>query len=208
MKKFSQFDLLNNAVISATGKVISGIFESKYIKLELKVPKPDAIRGSMVVSQVNRYVKEINIEREKRNQSPIELFTFEKLVLLLYEDYVEHKFDEDKYNLSRLLMRKKEQHREEDYEKVESFIQKDQWKFAFEEVKRKYKYPMMICPIRIYKDYALQGEMLLYDLSEAYVEFNLTLDELMVIIYRECMKGLRSGNPDILKNIVMRWSRS
>lgn len=200
MKKYSELDLLNRAVVGNTGQLINRLFESKYVRLSIRVPAYDLKRGQILVGTINDYIENENME----------LFTIEKLFVLLFEDFlkqVERGMDLD--TLASVIKSKLE---EQNPEEVEVIITNKQTNsgygvFDIEELlndsrKKRNKNPMVDIQIRILRKYCLRTEVLLHDLNELFPEVSLQVEDLIALRYRDVIKRVKEGRYEILQNIV------
>lgn len=195
MKKFSQFDLIRTAVVGGTGNVLNRLFESKYVQLEIVVPKYDFLRGQMLVSDVNDLLDEKD-----------DKFTIDQLFGLLYKDFLRQiQQGTDIVALGQFILREiRDQHTEHTITKRD-IKQLSPTHYVFEDRqvrKKRTENPLVVYPIRLLKKLVLRGEVLLYDLSDQFPDLHLTLEELIALRYRDVMKEVKAGNVNVFQAIV------
>lgn len=209
MKKFSQLNLINNAVVSGTGEIINRFFESKYVTLYIQVPRYTYLRGKILVSDINELLDE-----------EIKAFTLEELFQLLYEDLLKQmaygdllrnnnkqgSFDLE--TMASFFMNKKEEFFIHQSQPEHALIQENAFTFKLEERIISKKVDIVEFPLRLFKKIALRGEVFLYDMAEVYPGFDLTLEESLAIHYCHVMKSVKQGNHDILRRILINIKQS
>jgi len=209
MRKFSQLDLIHNAVVSGAGEVINRFFESKYATVTIKIPKYDYLRGKVLVSDINDLLEDEN-----------KPYTLEELFQLLFEDLLKQmaygdlmqnqkkqgSFDIE--TMANFFMNKKEEIYISESGTEQTWIQETPNLFKIEDRVISKKADFIEFPLRILKKVALRGEVFLYDMAEVYPGFNLTLEEAIAIHYCHVMKNVKQGNHDILRRILMNLSQS
>lgn len=192
MRKFSQLDLIHNAIVTGTGEVFQKLFESKYVKLDITIPKYELLRGKALVSDVNEILS-------AHGQSPI---TIDDLFTLLYMDFLHQiKSGTDLAAFGELLLRKKKEQEEDSY-KVKDVIQRNPFQFELQDKIIKNKKSLIVYPIKITRKAAWRGEVLLYDISQVVPDLNISLEELISIRYQDVMKSVKKGNVDVLRAII------
>lgn len=196
MKKFSQLDLIHNAVVSGAGEVINRIFESKYATLYIKIPKYDYLRGKVLVSDINDLLDEDN-----------KPYTLEELFHLLFEDLLKQmaygdllqnkqgSFDLE--TMATFFMSKKEEFFISQSRIEQAWVQETPNLFKVEDRVISKKADIVEFPLRMFKKVALRGEVFLYDMAEVCPGFNLTLEESIAIHYCHVMKNVKQGNHDM-----------
>jgi hypothetical protein len=198
VRKFSRLDLLNNAVVGNAGEIINRLFESKYVRLDITVPLYDLKRATVFVGTVNDLIED----------ETDDLFTVEKFIVLLYEDFlkqIEKGMDLD--TLAEAIDRKlKEQQQPE--MKIHHYVESPSREIVLDDVRRHLKSKkqnrnqMTSISFRILKKYVLRGEVLLHDLNEIYPKFQLDVEDLIALRFRDVMKQIKVGDYRILNNIV------
>lgn len=200
MKKYSRFDLLNNAIIGNTGQVINRLFESKYARLTIPIPVYDLKRAAVFVGTVNELIEE----------ETDELFSIEKLIVLLYEDFlkqIDRGMDID--TLASAIEHKISEFRKVEM-KVSHYLEQEPGDINLDDFKRHLKkqkkndIPFTYFSFRILKKYVLKGEVLLHDLNDVYPSIRLDVEELIALRFRDVMSQIKAGNYQILANIVQR----
>ncbi|NDI36618.1 hypothetical protein [Chengkuizengella sediminis] len=194
MKKFSQLNFINKAIIGDSGEVLNGLFSSKYAKLDIRLPEYDFKRGKVLVGDINKL---LDPEDEK--------LTITELINLLYENLLreiltnkEHHFIE---SIAYAYMEKKSNYRV--FQNTEVVWPDNQ--FPTTKALRK-NYSIIDIPIKILKEATLRGEVLLHDMFEAYSEFNVTLEEIIAIHYIDVMSEIKKGNNAVVRNIIKNLS--
>lgn len=209
MKKFSQLNLINNAVVSGTGEIINRMFESKYDTLYIQVPRYDYLRGKVLVSDINDLLND-----------EIKTFTLGELFQLLYEDLLKQmaygdllrnnnkqgSFDLE--TMASFFMNKKEEFFINQSQTEHALVQETASIFKLEEKVISKKVDIVEFPLRLIKKIALRGEVFLYDMAEVCPGFDLTLEESLAIHYCHVMKNVKQGNHDILRRILINLKQS
>lgn len=204
MKKFSQLNLIHNAVVSGTGEIINRFFESKYVTLYIQVPRYDFLRGKVLVSDINELLDE-----------DIKPYTLEELFQLLFEDLLKQmaygdllkstkkQAGFDLETMANFFMNKKEELFIDQSQTEHALIQETDSLFTFEDRIISKKVDKVEFPLRLLKKIALRGEVFLYDMAEVCPGFDLTLEESITIHYCHVMKSVKQGDHNVLRRILM-----
>ncbi|MFI9225248.1 hypothetical protein ACIGQ5_22420 [Peribacillus frigoritolerans] len=202
MKKFSQLNLINNAVVSGTGEIINRFFESKYVTLYLNIPRYDYLRGKVLVSDINDLLDE-----------EIKPYTLEELFQLLFEDLLKQiaygdllqnkQGSFDLKTMANFFMSNKEEIFISQRRTEQTWVQENPNLFTVSDKVISKKADIVEFPLRMLKKVALRGEVFLYDMAEVCPGLNLTLEESIAIHYCHVMKSIKQGNHDILRRILL-----
>ncbi len=187
-------------MLSPTGDIINRMFDSKYARLDIWVPQYDLKRAQVFVSTVNDLVDDENIE----------LFTIDKLIILLYEDFLRQIDYGMTLETLGNAIRNKLNELEEGNIKVTHYHDKQENKIELNDIVRHLNQKKenqrvnqeRLISFRILKKYVLKGEVLLHDLSELHPDIQLTVEELICLRFRDVLNQIKKGDYSILANIV------
>ncbi|MDX8367158.1 hypothetical protein [Cytobacillus sp. IB215665] len=197
MKKFSRIDLLNNSVVGNTGEIFNRLFESKYVRLEIYLPTYDLKRAQVFVMTVNDLIED----------EVDEIFTVEKLIVLLYKDFLRQvEMGMDIHKLAKILESKIMERNDNDvainhYLETKEGISMDDINRQIQKRKQR-KNAFSFLTLRVLKKFVLKGEVLLHDLNELHPSIHLSVEELIAIRFKDVMSKIKAGDYTILSNIV------
>ncbi|QVY63969.1 hypothetical protein [Cytobacillus gottheilii] len=197
MKKYSRLNLLSNAVLDNTGEIINRIFESKYARLEIEIPTSDLKRAQVFVNTVNELIED----------EVDEYFTVDKLIVLLYRDFlrqVDQGMDlETLANAIRAKMAALENKtlKVKHYLALEEDMDLDSLKQRVKAQKKK-RMSYSVVTFKVYKQSVLRGELLLHDLAELHPDLEMTVEDLIALRLRDVLKEIKKGDYNILANVV------
>ncbi|MEH6908242.1 hypothetical protein [Neobacillus drentensis] len=197
MRKYSRLDLINNAVIDHTGGLLNRLFESKYARLNIHVPLYDLKRAKVFVGTINEIIKD-EID---------DIYTVEELINLLFLDFLRQidrgmNFD----TLAKWISSVKQD--ENNSELSINYYLEEKDELNIEDLKQHFKRKntkkeeSAYISVKIEKQYVLRGEVLLHDLQELYPALQLNVEEFLTLRFKDIMSQIKSGNYQILKNIV------
>lgn len=130
------------------------------------------------------------------------LFTFDRLIQLLYEDVLMKTREITADKLSHLLLKQAQEQENYFFQEVPAVKQHSPYHFEIQKVKQRKSIPVIRTKIKFSRKNIYRGEVLLHDLSKVNENFNLSLEEVIVVRYLECMKQVQKNNPEILRNIL------
>ncbi|WP_121614129.1 hypothetical protein [Mesobacillus foraminis] len=197
MRKYSRLDLLNNAVIDHRGGLIHRMFESRYARLTIKVPIYDLKRAKVFVGTINEIIAD----------ETDDFYTVEELVNLLFLDFL-RQIDRG-MNLDTLAkwLRSIQKHEEGSKLSINHYLG-DKTEINIEDLREHFKRKntrkeeLAYISVKIEKQHVLKGEVLLHDLHELHPDLQLDVEEFLTLRFQDIMSQVKSGNYQILKNIV------
>ncbi|MDP4084699.1 MAG: hypothetical protein Q8934_08810 [Bacillota bacterium] len=204
MKRYSRFDLLNNAIVGSTGQVINRIFESKEVKLTISVPEYDLKRASVFVGTINELIED----------EVDELFTIEDLIVLLYKDLLRQIDIGMNLDTFARAIESKLNDFEKTNVKVHHYLKNLEENISLDEIRQQMKQKKQVqnqevyFSFRILKKYVLKGEVLLHDLNELYPKIHLNVEELIALRFKDIMREIKAGDYKILANIIQTLTNS
>ncbi|MFC5449074.1 hypothetical protein ACFPOG_12445 [Paenibacillus aestuarii] len=205
MRAYSQLDLLSKTLgLLGKSRISSGygiINDPRYVSLNIRTPHYDLLRGRQCIKDI------AEILGDEMDLS----FTVESLFVLLYADFIRQiRNGANLLELAKILMHGKRYFKKMDTPVEAELVSKNSFVLVREERpnRARRENQLVDVPIRIHKDEAERGEYLLYDMEELYPEFDMTVEELISIRYREFMKAVKSGNMDVVKAVIANVKRS
>ncbi len=198
MKKFSRYDLLNNTVMDSAGGIMSKLFESKTVRMDIEASLYDLKRAQVFVGTVNEIIQE---------QSDI-VYTIEKLMAMIVQDFL-RAIDygltlEDLAKWVRSLQEPSasaEDIKVHHYQGNGSGLNLEDLKAQYRKQSRRTEEKTYISA-RIEKKYILRGEVLLHDLREVAPDLDISVEEFVSLRFKDIMQQIKQGNYEVLKNIV------
>jgi hypothetical protein len=184
-------------VIDHTGGLLNRLFESKYARLNIHVPLYDLKRAKVFVGTINEIIKD-EID---------DIYTVEELINLLFLDFLRQidrgmNFD----TLAKWISSVKQD--ENNSELSINYYLEEKDELNIEDLKQHFKRKntkkeeSAYISVKIEKQYVLRGEVLLHDLQELYPALQLNVEEFLTLRFKDIMSQIKSGNYQILKNIV------
>ncbi|NMH67305.1 hypothetical protein HF072_00610 [Bacillus sp. RO3] len=200
MKKYSRFDLMSSAVMDNAGGLINRLFESRHARLNIKVSTYHLKRAQVFVGTINEIVED---ETDM-------VLTVELLTEMLYKDFL-RSIDEGTTldMLSKWIRSISVDESQEQHLSIHHYLNEDQ-QINIEDIKRQLKNrhkkteEFTYVSVKIDKQHILKGEILLHDLNELYPDLQLDVEEFLSLRFKDIILQIKSGNYDILKNIVER----
>lgn len=196
MKKFSRFDLLNNALMDNAGGIVHRLFDAPHVRLYIKASLYDLKRAQVFVGTVNEIV-------EDEVESPL---TLEKLIELFYSDFL-RQIDQGT-DLDTLAKWIRSIQPDPEIDLTINHYQEGKKDVNLEDIKKHYlkqkalkKEPEYI-QVRLKKQHVLRGEVLLHDLHEMHPDLQLDVEEFLSLRFADIMKQIKAGDYTILQNIV------
>lgn len=200
MKKYSRFDLLSSSIMDNSGGLIHRLFDSRYARLNVKVTKHHLKRAQVFVGTINEIIED---------ETDV-ILTVEKLTEMLYVDFLRSVNGGTTLEMLAKWIRsvQVEEHQEQELSIHHYLSEKKE--LDIEALKRQVKNrgrkvaDYTYISVKIEKHQVLKGEVLLHDLNEIYPDMQLDVEEFLELRFKDIILQIKSGNYEILKNIVER----
>lgn len=163
---------------------------SKRVPLKIRAEMIDFDRAEVFIGDLN-----------KKTGGAFAMFTVEHLIIALYADFLYHirenlnelKVDKDTLTQEETvysLIKKRNMYfpRQKNRETDNNFVNPRQW---------------ALLEIKLQRENAQRGEVFLYDAGTVYPEFDMSLTELISILFVDFVAQLRRGNQQILVNALI-----
>ncbi|QHE63949.1 hypothetical protein FHE72_23445 (plasmid) [Rossellomorea vietnamensis] len=198
MKKYSRFDLMSSAVLDNAGGLIHRLFESRHARLNVKVSTYHLKRAQVFVGTINEIVED---ETDM-------ILTVEMLTEMLYKDFL-RSIDEGTTldMLSKWIRSVRVDENGEQDLSIHHYLNESK-ELNVADIKRQLKSRhkktenFTYISVKIDKQHILKGEVLLHDLHEAHPDLELDVEEFLSLRFKDIILQVKSGNYEILKNIV------
>jgi hypothetical protein len=199
MKKLSRLDLMNNTILDNTGGLIQRLFESRYARLNIKVSKYDLKRAQVFVGTVNEIIED---------ETDI-IFTLEELFEIFYLDFL-RSIDRGLTLESLAKWIRSVEVLENDQEDltIHHYLNSteelniSELKNHLKNRRNKENDETAYVNVRLEKHHILRGEVLLHDTHELYPDIDIDVETFISLRFKDIMMEIKSGNYQILKNIV------
>ncbi|MGM0867461.1 MAG: hypothetical protein ACQEWF_22630 [Bacillota bacterium] len=197
MRKYSRLDLINNAVVDHAGGLIHRLFESKYARLNIKVPLYDLKRAQVFVGTINEILED----------ETDDIYTVEELINLFFLDFLRQIDRGMNYDTLAKWIRSSQEEEEKVDLSINHYLEGKK-EMNIQDLKQHFKKrntrkeEYTYISVKIEKQHVLRGEVLLHDLHEIHPDLQLDVEEFLTLRFRDIMKQVKAGEFQILKNIV------